>query len=275
MSSDLKLGQSFCLLQGLQPTVFLSQTPLTPSEKPALYEKNPVLKNPDLEAKWDDYPVISLHESAEELVSALQQITLRPSSFEDDSCEGGGVPSWPTGALTLAGLSADKLKQALAALSAEIGLDLSQPGMSYALVRRSCKLGTPCIQTGLFRHVDPEGTVRPETMQALKKLEKKKQSYEVSGSGAQGYLDFYKAFGSHFICGVDKGDNLFQVSDSCTSWVMNALWNGRHRFYNESVYVCSCSLASSPGSLLIESLVHTDCACARFSIKSCSGLNTK
>ncbi len=113
-------------------------------------------------------------------------------------------------------------------------------------------------------------------MQALKKLEKKKQSYEVSGSGAQGYLDFYKAFGSHFICGVDKGDSLFQVSDSCTSWVMNALWNGRHRFYNELyVNVCSCSLASSPGSLLIESLVHTDCACARFSIKSCSGLNTK
>lgn len=215
MSSDL--GQSFSLLQGCKPTVFLSQTPLTPSEKPALYETNAVLKNPDLEAKWDDYPVISLHESAEELVSALQQITLRPSSFEDDLCEGGGVPSWPTGALILAGLSAEKLKQALAALSAEIGLDLSQPGMSYALVHRSRKLGIalhPCVQSGLFRHVDPKGTVRPETLQALKKLEKKKQSYEVSSAGAQGYLDFYKTFGSHFISGIDMGDSLFQVSSS-------------------------------------------------------------
>jgi hypothetical protein len=216
---SLKLGQTFNLVRGCKPTVFLDQAPLTPSEKKTLYEKNPVLGyDPcNQEAKWDDYPTVSLHAGAEELVSALQQITLRPGSFEDDTSEGGGVPSWPTGALTLAGLSGDKLKQALAALSAEVGLDLSQSGTSYALVRCSRNVGTafhPCIQSGLFHHRDPEGTITPEAQRALKKLEKKKNSYEVSSTGAQGYLNFYKEFGSHFICAVEEGDSIFQVSGS-------------------------------------------------------------
>lgn len=186
--SDFKLGQSFNLLRGCNPTVFLKKMPLMPSAKPALFERSPVIKNPNVEAKWDEYPVISLHKSAEELVSALQQIKLRPSSFEDDPSEGGGIPVWPTGALTLANLSAEDRIHALAALSDEIGLDLSQPDMSYALVRRSRKVGTalhPCVESGLFRHVDPSGTVKPETQQALNHLEKKKLSYEVSADGAR------------------------------------------------------------------------------------------
>lgn len=207
----MELGQSFSLLQGCNPTIYLDKSPLTPSAQPALFEIQPHVKNPNYDAKWDEYPVISLHNDAEELLSALQQIKLRPSPFEDDNC---GVPTWPMGALTLAGLSAEKRGQVLAALKAEIGLDLSDPDMSYALVRRSRKVGTalhPCVASGLFRHVDPTGTVRPETLRALKNLKKESSSYAVSADGATGYLDFYKTFGSHFISAVDIGDNLFQV----------------------------------------------------------------
>ena len=82
---------------------------------------------------------------------------------------------WPAGALTLAGLSTEEREKALANLSAEIGLDLCQPGLSYTLVCRH-QVGTavhPCCESGLFRHVDPEGTARPETLPALKNLEGK------------------------------------------------------------------------------------------------------
>ena len=77
---------------------------------------------------------------------------------------------WPAGALTLAGLSTEEREKALANLSAEIGLDLCQPGLSYTLVCRH-QVGTavhPCCESRLFRHGDPDRTMRPETLRALK-----------------------------------------------------------------------------------------------------------
>lgn len=208
----MKLGESFTLAKGCKATVFLDKTPLTPSAQPALYEKKPDFVPQDV--KWDDYPVISLHDTAQELLSVIHQITLRRSSHEDDPSQGGGVPTWPMGALMLAGLSAEEKEEAVAALKAELGLDLSLPNMSYALVRWSRNVGTavhPTVASGLFRQIDPQGTVRPETLRALKRLEKKKHSYEVSADGARGYIDFYKTFGSHFISQIHFGDTLFQV----------------------------------------------------------------
>lgn len=212
----VKLGQSVDLLQGYKPTVFLGtdgKSPLVPSTQPALFEKRSSIQNPNVEAKWDQFPTISLHKTAEELLSGLQHIRLQSHPLE--KAEGRNPAVWPAGALTLAGLSDDECKKALTDLSAEIGLDLSEPDYSYALVRRSRKIGTavhPNFQSRLFRNIDPQGTLRPETLQALKKLEKKSHPYEVSKDGAIGYLEFYTAFGSHFVSSVDYGDSLFQVS---------------------------------------------------------------
>lgn len=117
----------------------------------------------------------------------------------------------------LAGVSVEERARALATLSKEIGLDLGQPGRSYALVRCSRHTGTatyPSYATGLFRHKDPEGTLQPDTLEALKKLEKTSQDPVVSTDGAKGYLDFYKMFGTHFISAIKSGDTLFQVSFS-------------------------------------------------------------
>ena len=60
--------------------------------------------------------------------------------------------------------------------------------------------------------MDPKGTLRPETLQALKKLQKlSKDKPDVNKDGAEGYLEFYNTFGSHFISSIDIGDSLFQV----------------------------------------------------------------
>ena len=208
------LGQSTNLIDGYKASVFFDEPPFTPSIQPALFEKHAVAKNPNYKAHWS-WPVISLHDNAEELLSTLLQIKLRPCSFEDKPSEGGGIPIWPAGALMLAGLTKDERTRALTNLSKEIGLDLSTPEWSYVLVRRSRLFGSavhPCTETGLFRFVDPKGTLRPETLRALKKLQKlSKDKPDVDKDGAEGYLHFYNTFGSHFISNIDIGDSLFQV----------------------------------------------------------------
>ena len=70
MSSALQLRQSVTLFRGYNATIFLDRnvkTPLMPSTQPALYEKKPLV-NPKKEAEWEDWPVLSLHSSVEELV---------------------------------------------------------------------------------------------------------------------------------------------------------------------------------------------------------------
>ena len=212
--ANFMLGQSTNLINGYKASVFFDEPPFTPSIQPALFEKLAVVKNPNYKADWS-WPVISLHDNAEELLSTLLQIKLRPCSFEDKQSE-GGVPIWPAGALMLAGLTKHERKRALANVSREIGLDLSTPEWSYALVRRSRLLGSavhPCTATGLFRFVDPNGTLRPETLQALRQLQKlSKDKPDVNKDGAEGYIEFYNTFGSHFISSIDIGDFLFQVS---------------------------------------------------------------
>ena len=214
-AANLMLGQSTNLIDGYKPTTFFDEAPFTPSVQPALFEKKAVVKNPNYEAVWS-WPVISLHPNAEHLLNSLMQIKLRPCSFEDKPCEGGEIPDWPTGALVLAGLTDEERTTALKKLSKEIGLDLTTPDWSYALVCRSRLLGSavhPCCQTGLFRHVDPDNTLRPETLQALKRLQKlSKDTPDVNKDGAEGYLHFYNTFGTHFISCVHFGDYLFQVS---------------------------------------------------------------
>ena len=212
--ASLKLGQSTNLLHGYNATVFLDGNAIKPSTKQALVEETPVVKDSDLKAEWSLFPDISLHDTAEELLSAVQRIKLQSCYFEKLK-NGGGSPKWPAGALMLGGISADERTKALRNLSAEIGLDLSPKGISYVLVQRKRKNGV--VIHGSFKNgrcVDNQGTLLPETLEALKKLEKTSQEPEVSKDGAKGYLDFYDTFGSHFVYSIEFGDILYQVSTS-------------------------------------------------------------
>uniref|UniRef100_UPI00358F5283 uncharacterized protein n=1 Tax=Myxine glutinosa TaxID=7769 RepID=UPI00358F5283 len=213
VTTPMKLGQSTSLLNGYKADLCPAQ-PFYTSSKPALYEQQVIVESPDPNAKWSS-PMISLHENVEDLLSAIQQIKLRSMSFEDTASEGGAAAVWPAGALLLAGLTPSARRKAITDLSEQLGLDLATEHWSYVLVRRSRKVGTathPCYQRGIFGNPDPSITLRPETLTALKSLEKlKKESTDVSMAGAHGYLSFYETFGSHFVSSVDAGDLIFQV----------------------------------------------------------------
>lgn len=215
LALKLQTGLSLNLLDGYKSSIFLDRNgdvPFTLGDKQALFSREPVVARPE-KSSWSDWPEISLHKSAEELISALLQIKLRP--FEDPSSEGGGgISVWPAGALMLAGLTGDERTTALKNVSAQIGLDLNTE-WSYALVRCSRTANTatyPCLASGLFRLTDLDKTLRPETLQALKQLQKlSKDGADVSKDGAEGYLQFFNTFGTHFVSKLESGDCLFQV----------------------------------------------------------------
>jgi hypothetical protein len=213
LDSQVKLGQSTSLLAGYKADIF--SVPFITSTKPALYEKSVIIKSPDYDAKWS-WPTITLHENVEDLLSAVFQIKLRPVSFEDKPSEGGASAIWPSGALILAGSTGSARQKALTNLSSQLGIDLLSGDLTFfALVRRSRKIGKaihPCYERGIFGHPDPDNTVRPDTLTALKSLEKLgKTSTDVSMDGANRYLNFYKTYGSHFVSSIDAGDSIFQA----------------------------------------------------------------
>ena len=215
--SHIMLGESTNLIDSFNASAFLSNAvPFTPSVKPALFEQQAIVSNPNHQATWS-WPVISLHPNAEDLLSALMQIKIRPCSFEDKPSEGGGNPKWPVGALVLAGLTTTERATKLKELSDAIQLDLKAIDTSYVLVLRTRLLGSavhPCCKNGIFRLVEPADKIlRPETLQALKNLQKlSKTGTDVNKEGADGYLQFYNTFGSHFVSSIDVGDFIFQVS---------------------------------------------------------------
>ena len=212
LHSKVNLGESTSLLTGYQVNIY--SVPFTTSKKPALFEKEAVVKNPDDDAKWS-YPVITLHENAEDLLSAVLQVKLRPMRNEDQPSEGGTPSFWPSGALMLAGLNNSERQQALQHLSTQLGLDLATEGWSYALVRCTRKVGMAthqCYERGLFGNPDPDNTITQDALDALKKLEKmQKFSTDVTLNGAKGYLNFYETYGTHFVSSITAGDSIFQV----------------------------------------------------------------
>ena len=209
VDTPLELGQSTNLISGYEANVITA--PFRSSTKPALYTTQIKLKDPDYEATWS-WPTITFHETTEDLISALVQVKLRKESFEDTPSEGGGVASWPAGALMLKGLTAEEYNEVVQKLSSQLALDLTA-GWSYALVRRSRKVGTAIYKSyerGLFRNT--ERSSRPDFYAALRDLEKLgPQSTDVSKDGANGYIDLYYTYGSHFISMIEAGDSLFQV----------------------------------------------------------------
>ena len=224
LDSQLKLGQSTSLLNGYKSDIY--SVPFTTSSKPALYEKQVIINSPDHDAKWS-WPTITLHDNVEDLLSAVFQIKLRPITSENKPSEGGASAVWPSGALIIAGLTGCAHNKTLTDLSSQLGIDLLKDGWSYALARRSRKIGTAthcCYERGVFGHPDPKNTLKPDTLAALKSLEKlAKESTNVSMHGANGYLKFYDTYGSHFVSCIGAGDSILQVFAFATADYKNVV----------------------------------------------------
>lgn len=210
--TSLKLGQSTSLLSGYKAKAIIgshNEVPFIPSLKNALCEQDIIISKPNYSATWS-YPNITLCNNVEDLLSSMLLIRLRPST-----CKGSLPAKWPAGALLLAGLTPEERTSALTEISCEIGLDLNSPNKSYALVCQSREVGTTthhCYERGMFGDPKPDYTLKPETLTALKTLEKlPKQEPDVTLKGARGYMAFFETFGSHFVSSVTVGDVLLQV----------------------------------------------------------------
>jgi len=136
----LMLGVSFNLLEGCNPATEYSQRLFSLSTKPALYDSKPVVNNPDFSAKWG-WPVITLCDSAEELISTFYEVKFKMNHVEDMTYGSNGATAWPIGAMMLAGVDKQARDNALKELSNSFGVELDTT-WSYALVRRYRTIGT-------------------------------------------------------------------------------------------------------------------------------------
>jgi hypothetical protein len=175
------------------------------------FEINVTPENP----MWS-YPEISLHDSPEDLLSALfPYIVVNPS-------DGIEEPTLPAGTL----LISDKDREtAIQQLSETLGVNLSNQDFGYALVQLRREVGSaehPCIEQGIRIHPNPARI--PETWGVNEDFRKKLTSLRhgtdkvgrfspdnITQENAQAYLDFFKVYGTHFISKVTAGDVIFQV----------------------------------------------------------------
>lgn len=165
--------------------------------------------------QWQ-YPVITLHESLESLLTELIPYeVVNPSSEQN-------VPNLPAGALVIGGVINH---EAVEELSKTIGVDLSNSDYCYALAKLTRKDGVTThasVQQGILMHLrlhnpDPRFGVTKDFKSAMIKLRHygKQMLQDYSNNfgvdEATYYLDLFKTYGTHFVSQVDIGDTIMQV----------------------------------------------------------------
>lgn len=162
------------------------------------------------------YPAITLHETALELLDELIPYEIvKPSSDID-------APSFGPGAL-LAGAAGSQAS--LEILSRTIGVDLTKPGLGYALVKlvrvdgadnHASEVGGILVHARP-RQPDPEYGLTPAFTSASTRLRhagrSRLQDYgdQLTKDDANKVLNSFREFGTHYVSGVELGDTILQV----------------------------------------------------------------
>lgn len=214
-SSPLRLGMSTNVLAGYDPSW------LSAPHAHGLFEtpSQPLLEDeaeaPETRGNWS-YPVITLHEDAEDLLNELFPARIQNPGLATEEV------GFSSGTLLLR--DADRA-QALKQLQTLTGVDLSSEGRGYALVRLYRKDTTQIHasgQSGILVHAhpvnpDPELGVQDTFRQGLARLRPclgdanqfdPKKLDEVI---VQEYLGFYGNYGTHFVSAIEMGNCIFQV----------------------------------------------------------------
>lgn len=213
---SVSLGQSANLIRGLDAAWDPSAGRLNilyPAADQALTQE-PVASAGD-RGEWQ-YPDISLHENAQDMLTALipYQVT-SPSS--DVS-----APVLPGGALLM---GAAQNPEALAQLSTTLGVDLSNPDYRYALVKLVRKDGEQAhasAASGILVHARPRTAdaafgVTESFHHAMTQLrhygKQALQDYgdKVGEAEVTAYLEFFRTWGTHYVSRVETGDTILQV----------------------------------------------------------------
>ncbi|ORE92723.1 hypothetical protein [Aurantimonas sp. 22II-16-19i] len=202
---NLRLGDPVDLLSGLKPAFVAPELPWhRPAGTPVVSETAPVPAGP---ARWDP-PVLSLHDSVEDLLSHVFDYSVAPMVGLD------GPLSVCAGSL-MAG-------QDLSDLEARLGLDLSlRPAHAHLLVRLGGRRGTATHTQewlGLNRKVRILQWLTPEGRAAMARLrlrEMRREGAELHGDvtarQAGRYLAYFEDFGTHVVRSITYGERLFQL----------------------------------------------------------------
>ena len=185
---------------------------LFPPEKKALATVEAEL--PQNTGKWS-FPEVTLHESAQSLLTALL-----PYKIEDPS-DGIDGPKAPAGPLLIDDANRP---EALKKLSATLGVDLAKSGQGYALVRLTRTDGEAVHesqQMDVLVHPNPSNI--PEELGVSKQFRKgmgglarfkPREDFspnDIDPKIANEYLDFFAQQGTHYVSSMVLGDVIFQV----------------------------------------------------------------
>lgn len=209
MATSLQLGQAANLLFGYRP----AWNPNANSPFFAPDQNSTVtydVTTPTSPGYWVGTPVITIHSTAEELISAVYKYKVAPMALDP-----AGI-NVPVGALALN--DADRA-QALAAESAFLGIDLTGT-LNYMLVTLS-------RSSGVFKHpfyanpssVDRSSYLTAAAQTAIAKLtpaaapDQGSVLYDskLTKTDADGYVTALYSLGTHFVGQVELGDRLIQV----------------------------------------------------------------
>lgn len=225
LDSSIQLGTVANLLYGYQPTWNPTDTnawPFFPPQQQMLKTFAPDITS-DGSAQWDN-PIITLCASAEDLITSLYKYTVVRGSDEQSA------PVIPSGPLVLD--DRDRA-QVLQTLQQELGVDLSDPSLSYALVQVQRQVGSTThpafTETGVFKGLrEPAVSINSEHRLAIpRRLRVSQTATEEKMTGRlavgtptdpdptpddiQSYFNFFQTYGTHFVSKIFAGDVIYQV----------------------------------------------------------------
>lgn len=212
MANSITIGTAANLLFGYQPVWNPSGQVPSPFFQPPqhpLKPQNPVTKKTDFQ-HWSGTPLITLHGSAQSLVSEIYRYTVLPVSNDPQDIN---VPSGPLS------LNDADSAQAVAAAGAFLGLDFTVPG-NYMLVVYERWVSTT---TGDFTDGnasrDRRDILTEEAAALIDALPRAKEptagsplyDSKLTLADAKKYLEVVNRIGTHFVTKVFNGDKIIQV----------------------------------------------------------------
>jgi len=210
--NTMTIGTAANLLFGYQPAWDPSGSIASPFFLPPdqpIVPQNPVT-TPSNMPFWTGTPLITLHESAQSLISRIYRYDVLPLSSVQQTID------VPTGPLSLD--DADNAA-ALAAVSAFLGVDFSAPGKYMLVTYERCASTTSGDYTNGNASRARGDILTPAAAAVLDALPRAAEP--VSGSplydskitlaDAKKYLAAIEQFGTHFVTRVLNGDKLVQV----------------------------------------------------------------
>lgn len=212
MANTITIGTAANLLFGYQPVWNPNGQVSSPFFQPPLQPlkpQNPVTEKTDFQ-HWSGTPLITLHGSAQSLVSEIYSYGVLPVSNDPQDI------NVPTGPLSLN--DADSA-QAIAAAGTFLGLDFSMPGNYMLVVYERWVSTTSGDYTDGNASRDRKDILTPDALAILDGLPRATEptvgsplyDSKLNLADARKYLEAMARIGTHFVTRVFNGDKMVQV----------------------------------------------------------------